>query len=782
MSLIDLKWYKNTLTATRKMFDHVTDKLDDKADLINGKVDPKQLYQYDFAENDPNNIAYIKNRTHYIEDIPITEHITYLFEETNIECIDGSSETYIGFIPQIGQQYMVVWDGVEYECLCLDINSYDDRLLGNPGLYGDNQIGQEDPSKPFAIFTYNDGSSYGIIASQDGAHTIAIINKEITGGTVVHKLDLKYIPDGISWNSLVDKPFGELTTTNKTLLQTSFYIDTINEPYMDIPVISLVSGQVYNVIFDDVLYECTVYIAEYSGTPSIGNDMVGGAGETGGNGEPFFYTVYEGEPMLFASTASDHAIEIRTASIVESTIEPKYIPKNIQSDWTINNPESHAYVKNRPFYDPGFEIIYDSENPLEWVVPGYVSKASNLVLSREDVIGSCCVYGSNYLNVHNEETLLYETDGLMIFYSVAFVFKSGAVCPEWAARDGGYEGSGNITFPEPGIYALNNYMSSMKRVYKKVDPVKLDHKFLPNNIVVKDDLNVIKAGRVEQMYKPLIDTVTFTTSISYQNGYRPSSTMGIKSILDGLIAEGEEYAVLFDGILYTSNCVYIGWHGITLGNLFLLASGNDTGEPFCVSTGDNRIITQEPGTHTFSVGKMVDIKCPIRNEYLPEHLQFGETSSLVVEKSDMMSYDNDILLLRPLPDSLHKDGRYTIVIGDSVFNERKLLFNESESRYYFNLGISDSNGSPVKLEEADVEYKGVVDNDGYLVCKVWRLINNDQPSIVKIYREGELKQLDEKYIPDTIQRAGNDVILTAQNGTQYKITVADDGTLSTTPV
>ena len=50
---------------------------------------------------------------------------------------------------------------------------------------------------------------------------------------------------------------------------------------------------------------------------------------------------------------------------------------------------------------------------------------------------------------------------------------------------------------------------------------------------------------------------------------------------------------------------------------------------------------------------------------------------------------------------------------------------------------------------------------------------------------GELKTLDEKFIPDTIARISDietATTLTSPNGTKYRLTVSDDGTLSATPV
>lgn len=118
--------------------------------------------------------------------------------------------------------------------------------------------------------------------------------------------------------------------------------------------LGLVEGQTYTVSWDGKLYDCVAYIAEAPGTPSLGNDIIGEAGETGGNGEPFFITDFDG-CLIFAGEVGIHTVEV---TFVEDTtiihkLDKKYLPDDISSkpDWEQNDNTTVDYIKNRPFYD-----------------------------------------------------------------------------------------------------------------------------------------------------------------------------------------------------------------------------------------------------------------------------------------------------------------------------------------------------------------------------------------------------------------------------------------------
>lgn len=63
--------------------------------------------------------------------------------------------------------------------------------------------------------------------------------------------------------------------------------------------------------------------------------------------------------------------------------------------------------------------------------------------------------------------------------------------------------------------------------------------------------------------------------------------------------------------------------------------------------------------------------------------------------------------------------------------------------------------------------------------------NSDVTVRRKVYRRSTLKQLDEKYIPDAIQRVGGEVIVpssTAGSTKKFKLTVDDGGTITATEI
>lgn len=96
--------------------------------------------------------------------------------------------------------------------------------------------------------------------------------------------------------------------------------------------LDLVEGETYEVTWDGVLYSCAAYIVNGPNTPSIGNaEVVNASG--GGNGEPFFCTVYQGSVMLFASTAGTHTISMPHFEEYEAKkihkLDGKYLPDGI---------------------------------------------------------------------------------------------------------------------------------------------------------------------------------------------------------------------------------------------------------------------------------------------------------------------------------------------------------------------------------------------------------------------------------------------------------------------
>lgn len=152
----------------------------------NDLLDKPEQIQSDWFEGDNTSPAYIKNRTHWIE-----ENIVEAVPETTLE-----SNGYIyGSILSIssGTRCIVTWEGTEYICTARrDPNGMYKALVGD-------MTGNE----PFELSIYMSGyvGPPGLCAkakSSDGVVEGKIISIKIDK-SVVHKLDTKYLPDNLAY-------------------------------------------------------------------------------------------------------------------------------------------------------------------------------------------------------------------------------------------------------------------------------------------------------------------------------------------------------------------------------------------------------------------------------------------------------------------------------------------------------------------------------------------------------------------------------------------------------
>ena len=114
-------------------------------------------------------------------------------------------------------------------------------------------------------------------------------------------------------------------TATTTLVNNATVETTDGEPTNNPFVIDeIIEGQTYVVTWNGTTHECVAYIAEGPNSPSLGNATLADI-PSGGNGEPFFITVYEGAVMVFAA-AGTHTVSIVADIETIHTIDPKFIP------------------------------------------------------------------------------------------------------------------------------------------------------------------------------------------------------------------------------------------------------------------------------------------------------------------------------------------------------------------------------------------------------------------------------------------------------------------------
>ena len=159
--------------------------------------------QSDWSVNDPEDPAYVKDRTHYIKDLiwndtPIVEEQTFSITDL----LDGS---YLGgmYISDAANFiYKIKFNGAEYVCPVTKLNntapSYTILLLGNstflPPSFGELTTAHN--NEPFLIVNFQEGGSYSysyLFTGELGDFTVEIIE----GLFEVEKLNSMFINEDI---------------------------------------------------------------------------------------------------------------------------------------------------------------------------------------------------------------------------------------------------------------------------------------------------------------------------------------------------------------------------------------------------------------------------------------------------------------------------------------------------------------------------------------------------------------------------------------------------------
>ena len=144
----------------------------------------------DWNQNDSSADNYVKNRTHWEEEVEkevvVLSQSAITIESGGVENIDFN--VYL----EEGLTYTVIWNGEIYECLARN-DGYDDIYIGNQTL-SDGWSFPETiaSSEPFFIATYAK-NNWNTIRAEQGEYAVGIYVS--TTQTVVHTLDAKYLPE-----------------------------------------------------------------------------------------------------------------------------------------------------------------------------------------------------------------------------------------------------------------------------------------------------------------------------------------------------------------------------------------------------------------------------------------------------------------------------------------------------------------------------------------------------------------------------------------------------------
>ena len=185
-----------------------------------------------------------------------------------------------------GEPYKITWDGVEYTCTCKDASDQNELNISNWMYFGNLTLlfGAglgEDTNEPFLIgfnadYKYPEDIAKASICTSDSSatHKVSIIPVNS-----IHKLDAKYLPDGLATEEYVQKAIAGIEVSGggtavsqtdilpeQTIVLESEDATSTAAPFMHIDSTggelyqafsNLAVGETYIVVWDGETYECT---------------------------------------------------------------------------------------------------------------------------------------------------------------------------------------------------------------------------------------------------------------------------------------------------------------------------------------------------------------------------------------------------------------------------------------------------------------------------------------------------------------------------------------------
>lgn len=442
----------------------------------------------------------LSNKPFYEEDV------TY-FTLNNVNFTSNSmrfSPMVPNLINTVGTKYTVNFDGVDYEAV-VEATASNPQLVSEPITitnFDSNLI-----SFGVSFFNLSEGIELGV-------HSI------ILKGTVVHRLDPKYIPSSVitedtltgklaeahTWENLPDKPFYDEDVTESIVDEVSLQANT----EYDGQLCDLAKGDKLIVEFDGKKYECAVcygyqslglnlmfeyiicepnYAAEYSGYNNYGSYFLaqdkcpflirsGGYRDMGGNPSGPGVTTWDYKLVTANSNdTSEHTISISKVTGTEPVpLDKKYLPTHTHK-W--------EQIEDKPFGEEvDVPLLNKYRGYMVWEIgdigDGTDAECSTTVTMPAEkfvdfVEGMVChvTYSSEVegISYKFEDDVIVNSNGALVFKM------DGSLTARVTAENGEYI-LRSYTYATPGDLLVSDTDFALTITSKEV--TKLDPKFLPD--------------------------------------------------------------------------------------------------------------------------------------------------------------------------------------------------------------------------------------------------------------------------------------------------------------
>ena len=324
-------------------------------------------------------------------------------------------------------------------------------------------------------------------------------------------MSLEEIKKSISWNDLLDRPFGEDVALTELFGGTANIASDGDVTVIEVGTANaslLKTDLSYYVKWDGKLYQAP-HNVNYEG---IGNLYYGSYNDADNNGLPFFIcaSAFQSQKIeVTAEKAGTHEFIIYSSSATIKQLDEKYIPDTIartadikQSDWSQSDPTSIDYIKNRTHFDKfsNATMLIDvnealTEQGLNWEVfegEGYNIVNSYFTSTVELVAGSAygfVIDGKEYKYVSmsmqdaEQKMRLIVTDGVVFGDVDAYIMNDTEELQCFCMT---------YSIDEHGMYEYQITIKSdtapqdCKIYHYDVMTYKLDERYLPNSVATKE--------------------------------------------------------------------------------------------------------------------------------------------------------------------------------------------------------------------------------------------------------------------------------------------------------
>lgn len=678
---------------------------------ISNKYLPEQeQVKSDWNENDPEADGYIANRPFY--EVHVAGDV--LFEEQTFEDFSrGQLPEPVAFVE--GETYLVTFDGQQYECVAWfdeTLNSMfgEDAVgLGSTAFIGHtNEGGNNEP-----FFLGYTGDYTGFSVKNSGTHTLKIQSSTMA---VAKKIDKKFLPDDIGgkpdWNQndetsigyIANRPFYATMVPDEQLTLLGYGGALSNEVGTNYTIsliegFTLVDGETYVVMYDDVRYDCVAYSHDdnnYGNDMCIGNINLFFHYEEPNYDTPFLFKQHNGSldyaafSMWPIGDGIRHYFKIYSSNMSQKEHVAKIDPKYVSVDWenVINKPFNIDVTtlrvdfseKDRGTANNSIEALYSDVFDNDVFNDAYLIKMSDDIPAKEQFIGQCINrtyyhhdvgdYTTNFFNIASDSIKIdddmvnncFEVNGtigapLKNRYDGSLYIVSDICVVRETTTISELDGDASITI-EPGIWYINRFGDEVTVEISYASIKCLDDVYIPDTIARKTD---------------------------------------IESVIDGV------------------NDTLAG-----LAQIAITGSWNDlTDKPF----GDGSKIY----------------------EWLSD-IEYTEKASMFVKVSDDAPDKSDVIGGKLYADVTMGDDslqQELPIEEDMVADAGEGAFAVSEMILVVTADTFDFNGSTLTKGVWMVDFAALANETGYYYNKVQIII------------AGDTKTLDEKYIPDTIARVAD---------------------------